>query len=112
MSQKFIKFETRDDDVKMITDALKYIPIAREDIWGYLCYLRNEIAEQQEIKKSWGVSDPKEADAFTLINKSPKLYFDAETLIWLYQSYITELLREIENYKHCYGDTESKEKTK
>ena len=45
-----IQFDTRDDDIEMITDALKYIPTDREDILGYLCYLKNVIGEQQEIR--------------------------------------------------------------
>lgn len=41
-----VSIESRGDDINCFQDILKYIPMEREDLKSYICYLRNEFAEQ------------------------------------------------------------------
>ncbi|WP_346938090.1 hypothetical protein [uncultured Clostridium sp.] len=37
------KIETRGDDIEIIDSIKDYIPIERQDIWSWVCYLENQI---------------------------------------------------------------------
>lgn len=52
--EKIIQFDLRGDDLKMINDIKDYIPTDREDIWGWLCYLENEIKGQLQPETNEG----------------------------------------------------------
>lgn len=44
--EQTLNFELRGDDLKIINDIKKYIPLTeREDIWSWICYLENEIKD-------------------------------------------------------------------
>lgn len=37
--------ELRGDDLKIINEIKKYVPVNREDIWSWLCYIQNSIKD-------------------------------------------------------------------
>lgn len=37
------KIKLRGDDIHILNDIKEYIPIEREDIWSWICYLENII---------------------------------------------------------------------
>lgn len=42
-SNNIKKIETRGDDIEIIDSIKDYIPIERQDIWSWICYLENQI---------------------------------------------------------------------
>lgn len=50
-SEKIVKISPRGDDVKCFQDILKLIPDEREDLLGYVVYLRNEFIDQLNLNK-------------------------------------------------------------
>lgn len=51
MNNKIVKIDPRGDDIKCFQEILKLIPRDREDLLGYICYLRNEFLEQLGLDK-------------------------------------------------------------
>ncbi|MDK7418609.1 hypothetical protein ABR763_22435 [Bacillus cereus] len=40
-----MEFDLRGDEIEIIESIKSYVPIEREDIWSWLCYLEVEIKE-------------------------------------------------------------------
>ena len=47
---KVVNFELRGDDLKIINEIKKYIPLEREDVWSWICYLENSFIEELNKK--------------------------------------------------------------